>query len=72
MDKLDFSMGRKTKRKKSSRCALRSERNLIISELQAGLVQTTDRTDVLGLPSPGALPALTTLIFNRCLYRHTV
>lgn len=68
MDKRDSQWGGKQKGKKSSRCALRSERNLIISELQAGSVQTND----WALPSPGVLPALTTLIFNRCLYRHTV
>lgn len=45
-------MGRKIRRKKSGRCTLRSERNLIISELQPGPVQTNDRMDVLGFAEP--------------------
>lgn len=72
MDKRDSQWGGKQKGKKSSRCALRSERNLIISELQAGLVRTNDRTDVLGFAEPWSAAGFNHLIFNRYLYRHTV
>jgi hypothetical protein len=64
-------MGRKLRRKKkSSRCTLRSDRNLIISESQPGLVQTNARAIELGFAS--MLLATTTLIFNRHFYRNTV